>query len=388
MLKIIFQLLLGVLLMIYNIGHAAETVTIGVSLGLTGGYALTSNKQKKAYELFEDDINSGGGILGHPVKFIILDNKSLKETAIAQYRQLIVDKKVNFVIGPYTSGLTLAISPVVEELGYPTLAAGAAADIIWQQGYTNVFGMWTPASRYVLGFLKLMAYHKRNRIVIVTGDGAFATGLANGARKWAKALRLEVLDYISFKEGTEDFVAIAEKVRASDPDILICTGHYYVGASMKKALLKINWQPQIFYATVSPTFQKYYQDFGEQSEYDFSTAIWEPHPKLKYPGSYEFAQRYTKRFDEPPTYHAASAYAAGEVLKKAIEEAGTLDRDVIKKTLQNLNTMSVIGRYAVDRTGIQIKRFPLIVQWHKGKKEIVWPLELQTQKVTFRDWNE
>ncbi len=384
MLRIIFQLLLGALLMFNSIGYAAEIIKIGVSLGLTGGYALTSNKQKKAYELFEDDINSGGGVLGRSVKFIILDNKSHKETAIAQYRQLIIDNKVDFVIGPYTSGLTLAIAPVVEDLGYPTLAAGAAADVIWQKGYTNIFGMWTPASRYVLGFLKLMTFHKRNRIVIVTGDGAFAKGLAIGARKWAKALRLEVLDFISFPEGTDDFIKIAERVRASNPNILICTGHYYIGASMKRALLKIGWQPQVFYATVSPTFQKYFEDFGELSEFDFSTAIWEPHPKLKYPGSYEFAQRYTKRFGEPPTYHAASAYAAGEVLKKAIEEAGTLNRDVIKKTLQNLNTMSIIGRYAVDRTGIQIKRFPLIVQWQKGKKEIVWPLELQTQKVKFK----
>ncbi|MCP3933001.1 MAG: ABC transporter substrate-binding protein [Bacteroidetes bacterium] len=123
---------------------------IGISLGLTGDYALTSNKQNNAYKLFQDTLNSSGGVLNKSIEFLIKDNKSLASLAIEQYEDLITKDKVDFVIGPYTSGLTLAISPVIEKHGYPTLAARAAADSIWQKGYKNIFGMWTPASRYLV----------------------------------------------------------------------------------------------------------------------------------------------------------------------------------------------------------------------------------------------
>ncbi len=118
---------------------------------------------------------------------------------------------------------------------------------------------------------------------------------------------------------------------------------------------------------------------------DFATAIWEPHPKLQYPGFFNFVLRYQKKFGKPPTYHAASAYAPGEVLVQAIEQTKSLNRDTIRRKLQNINTTSIIGRYAVKNTGIQIKHFPLIIQCQQGKTEIVWPLELQTPQASFKE---
>lgn len=365
--------------------HGAAPLKIGISLGITGKYSLTSNKQKNAYAIFQEEINAKGGILGRPVEFVIKDNESKADIAITQYEELITKDKVDFVIGPYTSGLTLAISPVVEKYGFPMLVAGAAADIIWQQGYENVFGMWTPASRYALGFLKMVTYSGNDNVVIVTPDEPFGSGIAKGARKWAAALRLNVLNYITFADGTKDLREVAERVKKSKPDVLICTGHYYVGVSMRRALKEIGWQPRIFFATVSPTFQKYYDDFGDEINLDFSSSIWEPHPKLNYPGSYKFARQYEQRYGDPPTYHAASAYAASEVLAKAINQAGTFDRDAVRTVLQTLNTVTILGRFAVDKKGVQIKRFPLVVQWQEGRKEIVWPLELQTAPFKFRE---
>ena len=383
--------LFTILIAIFQVGLfstyslAASPIRIGLSLGLSGDYALTSNKQKNAYALFEETINASGGVLGRPLKFIIKDNQSKPSIAVAQYEALITKDKVDFVIAPYTSGLTMAISPVVEKYGYPTLAAGAAADRIWQQGFKNIFGLWTPASRYSLGFLKLLTYYQLNGIVIASADEPFGMEIASGAQKWAKTLHLNVLDFITFKEGQTHLDDIARQVATIKPQILLCTGHYSVGVNMKKALNKIGWHPRVFYATVSPNYQKYYDDFQQMAELDLSTSIWEPHPKLGYPGSQDFAKRYELRYGSPPTYHAATAYAAAEVLVKAITQANSTDKDSVRHQLQTMNTMSIIGRYAVDKTGIQIKRFPLVVQWQKGKKEIVWPLELQTAPAMFRD---
>lgn len=382
-----YHALCGLLFLLLLINHsfaAAEPIRIGISLGLTGSYARTSAKQKNAYMMFQEDINTKGGVLGRPIEFVLLDNGSDSQQAASQYEKLIVEEKVDFVIGPYSSKLTLAIAPVVERHGHPTLAAGGAADAIWEQGYTSIFGMWTPASRYVLGFLKLLTYHEINDIVIITADSAFGKAMAEGTRKWAKVLRLDVKGYFEFRDGTKDLTEVARMARDARPSVVICTGHYYVGAALKKAFGEIGWHPPVFYATVSPTFQDYHEEFGKEAELDLSTAIWEPHPKLRYPGSFEFASRYQEKYKETPPYQAATAYAAGSLLVKAITEAGRVDRSKVKEVLRKLNTTTLIGRYAVDKTGLQVKRFPLIVQWQNGAKEIVWPLELQTAPAKFR----
>ena len=124
---------------------ANETLRIGVSLGLTGGYAEPAEMQKMAYRLWEKEINEDGGILGRNVEIIIEDDKSRVERAQKIYRDLILKSKVDLVFGPYSSQITKAVAPIVNEQQYPMLAAGASADSIWQQGYKNVFGMWIPA---------------------------------------------------------------------------------------------------------------------------------------------------------------------------------------------------------------------------------------------------
>jgi branched-chain amino acid transport system substrate-binding protein len=67
-------------------------------------------------------------------------------------------------------------------------------------------------------------------------------------------------------------------------------------------------------------------------------------------------------------------------LEAAIKSAGSLKRDRLRQALSELQTHTVIGRYLVDRTGVQVKHFALTIQWQKGKKEIVWPEEVATAK--------
>ena len=95
----------------------------------------------------------------------------------------------------------------------------------------------------------------------------------------------------------------------------------------------------------------------------------------------EFIFAFKDRYGQEPTYHAATAYAAGQILEEAIELTGSLEREKIRQALYDLDTSSIIGRYAVDKYGMQIKRFPLTIQWQNGKKEIVWPIEFRNAEI-------
>ncbi|WP_163833088.1 amino acid ABC transporter substrate-binding protein [Spartinivicinus ruber] len=365
---------------------AKAPVKIGLSLGLTGRYALMADMQQKAYRLWQRQINARGGLLGRPVEIIIKNDQSQKMLAPALYEELITKEKVEFIFGPYSSGITLAVSGVAERYGYPMLAAGAASDKIWQHGFSNVFGMWTPASRYTLGFLKMLLIMEEDNLAIVSPDDSFSKSVGLGAREWAKRLGLTIKFYQVFEKGLVNYKVLATAVRQSGAQILMMTGHFNESVEMRRALTAINWQPRGYLATVGPTLPKYLTELGPaEAENTFAISIWE---QIKDQGSIQggsqgFAKDFEATYNISPSYHAATAFAAGQILEAAIKRANSFDRNKVREALFTLDTYSLIGRYAVDRTGVQVKRFPLTIQWQQGKKEIVWPEALRTKLPIF-----
>jgi len=364
---------------------AAEPFSIGVSLGLTGKYAGPAKMQEMAYRLWEKEINIKGGFFGRVVSVVIVDDKSDVKIAQKAYRTLISEKRVDIVFGPYSSEITKAISPIVDKHGCPMLASGASADSIWQQGYKNVFGMWSPASRYPVGILNLVHLYHLKKVAIVYADDEFSIEVAKGAKKWGPKLDLDVVMFEKFKKGTRDLKALVKKARDAGAELLLVAGHFNESVDMRRALKRIGWYPKAFFATVGPAMQKYQKTLGTDAELTFATSIWEPHEKLKFPRTKEFCAAFRDTYNQEPSYHAATAYAAGQILEAAIIDlAGSLKRGSIRQALYNLDDYSIIGRYGVDRTGMQVKRFPLTIQWQDGKKEIVWPEEVSSSVPHFK----
>jgi ABC-type branched-subunit amino acid transport system substrate-binding protein len=115
------------------ISSAADPVRIGLSLALSGQYYELGTMHERAYYLWQNEINEKGGLLGRPVEIIIEDDESDPEKAREIYRKLIFEDKVDLVFGPYSSRITAAVLPIVDEAGYPLLAAGASSDRLWQR---------------------------------------------------------------------------------------------------------------------------------------------------------------------------------------------------------------------------------------------------------------
>lgn len=321
--------------------------------------------------------------MGRPVEMVIMDDQSKPARAASFYRQLITKDRVDLVIGPYSSGITLAVAPIVEKAGYPMLTAGAASDKIWQQGYKNIFGIYAPASRYTLGMLNLAVIHDLTTVAIVYADDAFSISAAEGTRKWGSRLGLKIVMFEKFKKGRRDLTYLAEKAKLSKSVLVMAVGHFNESVDMRRALKKVSWYPKAYFATVGPVLPKYKKMLGPDSELTLVNTQWEP--RVKFPGSRTFLAsfRALHGIDEP-AYQAAIAYAAGQILEKAVDKAKSLERSKIRQALSKLETYTILGRYKVDSTGIQIKHFPLTMQWQKGKKEIVWPEEMQTANPVFK----
>lgn len=362
----------------------AEQVRIGLSLGLSGKYAPMASMQEKSFKLWAEQTNNSGGLLGRQIKLVIYDDESNKAKAQEIYRRLINEEQVDLLFPPYSSGLTASILPITEKHGYPLLASGASADSIWQKGYRYIFGVYSPASRYTLGFVEMVLANNLTRLAIISSDDSFSVNLANGTEKWASRLGLDVVQRETFTKGTDQLDPVAQRAKRSDAQVVIMCGHFDESVNMRNAMKNIGWYPKAYYASVGPVLQTYSDQLKETAEYTFSSTQWMFYDKLPFPGGKEFFKSFTDTYGVEPSYQAAAAYSAGVILASAVSKAGELDREKIRQSLITMDMMTLMGRYGVNRTGMQIRHFATIIQWLDNRQEVVWPQELSTATPLFK----
>lgn len=373
--------LVFVCLLVSSLSQAAE-LRVGVSMSLSGKYAELGAMNEKAYRLWERDVNRRGGLLGRSVKVLVVDDQSDPVRARQIYEDLITKQKVDLVLGPYSSEITEAAANVTEQYRYPLLSSGGSADSMWQKGRRYLFGVYITSSKYAIGMLELFVKSDIDKVAIVAADDNFSRAIDSGVREWAKRFELEVISAGTFRKGTEEVEPLIRAARTSGAEALLVAGHFEDSVNARRALKKAGWTPKAFYATVGPAIQRYADTLKGDADYSFSSSQWEP--SLPFPGTREFAKSFADTYGIEPSYHAASAYAAGQIVEAAVRKSQSLDREKLRDTLSSLDTMTVMGRYGVDRDGRQVRHLAVIVQWQNGRKEVVAPSELATAKPVWR----
>ena len=354
---------------------ASEPIKLGGTLGLTGKYAPMSEMVSLGLKLWTKKTNAKGGILGRPVELIIYDDTSNPAVAGTLYEKLILEDKVDLVFGPYASVITTAAVKVTEKHGYSMLASGAASDELWQQGYTHLFGVYIPASRYAFSFLKLLLRNGIERVAIVSADDMFSATVAAGTEKWAKRLGLKVTLVEQFEKGTKKLDDLAGRIRDSGAEAIVVGGHFNESVDVRRSLTNIDWYPRAYFATLGPALQKYHDILQDKAELTFTQSNWQE-KGVQFPGSHEFAKDFKQAFGKDPSYQAAAGYSSGQILAAAIAETGTLDKKKLRDALASLDIMTVLGRYGVDSTGMQIRHFALVTQWQNSQLEVVGPADM------------
>ena len=381
-------ILLYILFLLYiftgSAAAAANPIKIGVTLGLTGKYSTMAAVQKKGFELWARDINQDNGILGRQVQLIIKDDKSDPEVAKTLYREMISKENVDFVFAPFSSEITEAILPLTKKYGYPVIASGASADRIWQQNFNHVFGMFTPASKIAVSFLESLVINNLDKIAIFYGDDPFSRDIAEGSRLWADRFGMEVVLFESIADSSNDYAALALQAQNAGVEVIMSCGQYKEAIAMRLALKDAGWYPKAFYTPVGPGLKEFHDRLNGETEFIFSTSQWEYHGGIISPETKRFLEDFKALYGFEPSYFAATAYAAGQVLTAAINKAASFDREKVNSTLFGLNTKSLIGRFGVNKRGIQIRNYNLVIQIQQGKKEVVWPQQLITAEPVFK----
>jgi branched-chain amino acid transport system substrate-binding protein len=351
-------------------------VVIGIAISRTGRYAEPAGRFVNSYNLFVDQRNAAGGWLGHKIKLVMLDDKSDKQTSIKLYEKLITQDKVDFVMGPYSSGITDAVANIIERYKYPTLAPGASSGIIWQKGRKYIFNIVAVAQDYQKGALHIAKEIGLKRIAIIGENSLFPKQSAEGAVKWAKKLGLKVVLNETYPKKQTDFTGLLERIKSKRADAIISNSYFADAAAQIRQLRELNINMKMFSGTVGPGLPRFAKELGGTAEYVLGFSQWEPKPEiLKRPGMQEFIEAYEQRYGVKPNYHAGMAYAAMQIFEAAIKKAGSFDRQKVWQALRTMETMTIAGPWKVDENNLN-QHEGLTFQILNGKRMIVWPKHL------------
>ena len=367
---------------------AADEILIGASVALTGKYSRTGQEQLNGYHLWIADVNARGGLLGKQVRLIYYDDESKPDTGAKLYEKLISGDKVDLLLGPYSSGVTLAASTTAEKHNFPMVSTGAASSKIWSRGYKNVFGLYTPAEIYMNQILEFAKDKDLKRVALIYADTAFPRAVAKGVKATIDTLGQKLVFEEEYGKGSTDFASMMVKIKAKKADVIIGGSYLPDSTAFVRQAKEYRLPAKLYAFAVGPGLPDFGKNLGPDAEGVMGNTQWEN--TLEIPGAKAFAEKYESKYGHKPGYHAAGGYGAGQILEAAVNKANSVDKDNIRKALAELETTSIFGLYKVDETGKQIGKPGYAIQWINGVRHIVLPTEVATHDVIypFKPWDD
>jgi branched-chain amino acid transport system substrate-binding protein len=387
------NLLWGAIVLALGAGGArAETIRIGAPLPLTGPLSPEGTKLRQGYDLWVDTVNAAGGIkVGErklPVEMVYYDYESNTPRAVQLAEKLVTDDKVDFMFAPFGSGATKAASSVAERYGMPMLAPTASSVEVYDQGYKNLFGVFTPndtMSEPLSELIKEKAPQVK-KVAILARNDLYPLAMAMEFEKSAKKRGFEVVSFEKYAIGTLDHASALTQMRAERPDWVIVTGYINDMILARKQMVDLGVRASVITMLNGPVYKEFLDAAGSLAEGLTSAAWWIP--DATYTGDDVFKttagydQQFEAKFKLAPDYTNAAGSAVGVVLQLAIEKAGSLDHDKVRAVLAGTKFSTFYGPIAFNAAGQATSYTPPVVQIRDGKLVVIGPADIKVGELT------
>jgi branched-chain amino acid transport system substrate-binding protein len=378
---------------------AAEPIKVGLSLALTGGVAQNGKQLLLALQLWRDDVNAKGGLLGRPVELVYYDDQSNPSNVPGIYTKLISVDKVDLLLGPYATNMTAAAMPVIMEHNKTTVSM-LAVTVNRYFHYPRYFSMLSTGPGGVTafsdGFFALAAEQKPKpqTVAIIAADAEFAKTSADGARQNATKYGFKIVYDKSYPPQTTDFGPTVRAIQAANPDVVFVAAYPPDSVGIVRAANEIGLKPKMFGGTmIGLLVTPIKNQLGPIMD---GLVIMESFvPSFQFPGLANVLKHYRvvaagQKIDPFGYAYVPFGYAAGQVLAQAVEGTHSLDQDKLAKYMHSHKFETVVGPVEFGMDGEWTYGRTLFTQFQNvapndpeqfadGKKQpVVWPPEFRT----------
>lgn len=384
-----------------------EPIKIGFGMGLTGGLASAGKAALLGMQIWAEETNANGGLLGRPVKLVYYDDQSNPSTVPGIFTKLLDVDKVDLVTGDYGTNLLAPAMPIIIQ-HHMTFFALFGLDVNKQFHYDRYFSMVPtggpdPSAAFSTGFFELAAAQnpKPKTLAIIAADADFPHNAADGARKNAKAAGLRIVYDKTYPPSTTDFTPIIRAINAANPDVVFSASYPPDAVGMVHAANEIGLKAKLFGGgLVGLQYATFKEQLGPQLngivDYDF----WEPAKTLTFPGVDDFLKKYQAKagaagVDPLGFYLPPFAYANLQVLAAAVTATKSLDQGKLAAWLRTHTIPTIVGNIKYGPNGEWAEPRVLEVQYHgvqdqslgqwktDERQTILWPKQYATGKMAY-----
>jgi branched-chain amino acid transport system substrate-binding protein len=386
--------------------RATESIKIGFSMTLTGGLAAAGKAALVAMEIWREDINAKGGILGHQVEFVYYDDHTNPADVPGIYSKLLNVDKVDLLVSSYGTNLIAPAMPIVmkKKLVFMSLFGLAVNDRFEYGRYFQIMPSGpVPKDDWSRGFFELaMAQSdKPKSVALLAADSEFAKNAVAGARNNANSAGLKIVYDKTYKPGTADFTPIMRAIIATKPDLLYIGSYPPGSVGLVRAANELGLKAKMFGGgMVGLQYAVFLTKLGPQLNGIVNYDFWTPEPTLIFPGIEAFLKKYQARagkagVDPLGHYLPPYAYAYLEILGQAVNAVGSLDQGKLADYIHKTTFQTVVGPVKFGSNGEWAKTRVLMVQFqgikdssleqfHKpGKRVVLYPSEWKSGDMNY-----
>lgn len=345
------------------VADAAKPVKIGFSMALTGPLGPAGKAALLAIQIWRDDVNAQGGLLGRKVELVYYDDQTKPANVPGIYAKLLDVDKVDFVVSGYGTNLIVPALPIVMERGMVFMGL-FGLDANHKFKYNNYYQIMpagpNPITDWSKGFFEIAIKQnpRPKTIALLSADSEFARNAVNGARINAKKYGIKVVYDKRYPfPGTTDFTPILRAVKATNPDMFF-VGSYPGGTiGIVKAAHEIGLEPKLFGGgMVGLQFTAIQMNLGPLLNGLTNYWFWAPEPTLKFPGIEGFLKKYqakapAQKLDPLGYYLPPFAYAYVQILGNAIKATGSFDQAKVGAYIRNNTHSTVVGDVKFGKNG-------------------------------------
>ncbi|HLH90842.1 MAG TPA: amino acid ABC transporter substrate-binding protein [Xanthobacteraceae bacterium] len=354
-------------------GPSGEPIKIGFSVSLTGGLASSGKAHLLSQQIWAEEINAKGGLLGRPVKLVYYDDQTNAATVPGIYAKLMDVDHVDLVMGAATNLIVAAMPQIIQRkrMVMVLLALGSNAQFKYPKYFQSApFG---PDSQGVLSdaFFQVAKTitPTPKTVALVGADAEFSNNVLTGARVNAKKYALQVVYDRSYPPSTLDYSPIVRAVQAAKPDVVLVASYPPDSVGMIRAASEIGLKTQLFGgAMVGMQYASLMGQLADKLNRVVNYHFFVPSPKMSFPGIESFLTRYQARaagagVDALGFYQPPFAYAAMQVLEQSVTATGSLDDDKLAAYIHKNVFQTIVGEIRFNELGEWAVARPIMVQF-------------------------
>ncbi len=388
--------------------QSGEPIKIGFSMSLTGPLSPNGKQALLGLQIWEEELNAKGGLLGRPVKLIWYDDQSQSAPVPGIYTKLLDVDKVDLVLGPYATVPAAAAMPVVMQKNKMMIilfGLGVNTEFKYDKFFAMIPSGPDPKPSFTTGFFEVAAAQspKPQTVAFISADQEFSKNACDGAKDNAKKVGLRTVYDRSYPPTTTDFTPVVRAMQAANPDVVAVCSYPLDSVGLVKAVNEVGFKPKMIGgAMVGLQATGIKNQLGSLLNGWTNYETWVPDKKMYYEGTDAFFKKYQSRaqaagVDALGYYLGGWGYAYAQVLEQAVQGAKTLNDAQLAAYIKKNKFKTIHGEIEFGDNGEWKRSGMLQVQYHSIKpgaptvetwrgmdyQTVLTPNSLQTGKLVY-----